>query len=109
MPNVDDIYHSLADVVCQSIEGDWEKAWITARILDDFGEAEYDYQLAGGLATWFDPGLDKNMVVIDSLKELREIMRKDSGEAWSGIVFTLSHDGKFNIELSYIEAADEGS
>jgi hypothetical protein len=98
---VEGIYQILADVICQSIDDEWKKAWITAKILDDFDEAEYDYQLPDGTEKWFDPGFENNDTVTNSLKELRELMRQEGKDPWSKIVFTLTAEGKFNIDLSY--------
>jgi len=98
---VDELYQKLADVICQSIEDEWEKAWITARVLDDFDEAEYDYELSDGSKKWFDPGFEGNNMVADTLKELRTLMKQSGMKPWNRIIFTLTAKGKFNIDLSY--------
>jgi len=99
---IEQLYHQLADCITQSIPDKWSEAWLCAEFEDDNGLTYGRYRRndsSGILSFNVDDDLYEEMYF--SFEQLRDQLKKASGEAWKRAKFTLKRDGSFNIDFEY--------
>jgi hypothetical protein len=100
---IEEIYQQLGILINTSIEDDWVKAWIKARMHEGNAEFEFLYQKnAKSTPLPFDESVSPVIgKIYKSFKELREILKQPGQSPWHTATFTLESNGKFKLDYEY--------
>lgn len=94
-------FQTIAQIISSSINDDWERGWVEGEVGEDTSSLQFWFLKPDGEKGQNRPSTLQSVQVSDALIALRSQMAQDGNKPWSRAVFTLTPDGKFNLEVSY--------
>ncbi|ETZ22153.1 immunity protein YezG family protein [Pedobacter sp. V48] len=95
---IDEIYLSIAKNITDVIKEDWQSAVLRLEVLDGMVSNTGVYYQEKGLERQLDVEEFDFQLTFD-IMELHHITTEGNGDKWNRAVYTLSSDGKFNMEF----------
>lgn len=94
---------TIGNEISGLVKEPFKKITLDSRVTDDTADMGIQYISDGGEIKFVIMPSDSASLVANSLIFLRKVMKKNDQQCWANSTFTLTPDGKFNLEVSYDE------
>lgn len=101
--SLEEIYQNIANLINESLDEPWVRAWVIARVESDNAEFEYMYQKStDAQPSSFMRKTDHTAAdMYEDFDELRQIMSSSGQSPWKSATFALESDGTFKVDYAY--------
>ncbi len=102
---IEDLYQKIADILYENIPDDFQKAWISVEMQEDYGSTGVYYKDFDNRYYYVMP---KNEL-FDLFHEMWIEFKKLGQKVWTSSTFIIDKNGKFSIYFGYEDIFNDGS
>ena len=97
----EELYKVIGQTVTACAPSGWSRIWIKAEMGDDTGQAEFDYEAASQIRTWFAPSTQEQYTIYQAFQGIKAAMVAAKQPPWKVALFTLERSGQFKLDFQY--------
>ena len=112
------LYNKIANTLNETIPEEWDKIFMYGEILEDVGEAFFNYYPKGSNESVYSHDIPHLFEIseeeynklwlqlLDNLEELHNFFKESGQEVWTNLTLILESTGKFKIDYDYTDLSN---